>query len=203
MREKLEQILAKYKIPLFELVELNSNSYALYTSLPASFEMQREVKDLFGGKLSVYFLELHQPSLPGLAPEANLINIVDHPPHYNSGKIEVIEAIEDWKLSFHLGNAVKYSARAGKKDPAKEVEDCEKAIWYLKRHIKLLKGKQEDREIGEPDKMPELSRNFAEIKGIWSEVELDDHTIVSSFIPSFPIKGIELARPNRIWVNLR
>lgn len=64
---------------------------------------------------------------------------VNHPSHYASGKIEVIEALEDWKLNFHRGNAVKYVARAGKKDPKKEIEDLEKAVWYLKREIHLLK----------------------------------------------------------------
>lgn len=63
---------------------------------------------------------------------------VDHPKHYNSGKIEVIEAIEDWKLDYHLGNAVKYLARAGKKDPSKFTEDLEKAIWYVRRKIEII-----------------------------------------------------------------
>lgn len=62
---------------------------------------------------------------------------INHPDHYNTGRIEVIEAIEDWKLNYHLGNAVKYIARAGKKDPAKLVEDLEKAIWYVRRRIEL------------------------------------------------------------------
>ena len=60
---------------------------------------------------------------------------VNQPSHYTDGKIEVIEFIEDKKLNFHLGNAVKYISRAGKKDPAKTKEDLEKAIWYIKRYI--------------------------------------------------------------------
>jgi hypothetical protein len=64
-------------------------------------------------------------------------NTVNHPSHYASSRIEVIEAIEAWELGMHLGNAVKYVARAGKKDPAKLTEDLEKAIWYLKRFIEL------------------------------------------------------------------
>lgn len=60
---------------------------------------------------------------------------VDHPSHYNTGKIEVIDAIEDWQLGFHLGNVVKYIARAGKKDPLKKKEDLNKALWYLKREL--------------------------------------------------------------------
>ena len=65
-------------------------------------------------------------------------DIVNKPSHYTDGKIEVIEFIEDKKLGFCLGNAVKYISRAGKKDPTKEVEDLKKAIWYLKRRIKEL-----------------------------------------------------------------
>jgi hypothetical protein len=63
---------------------------------------------------------------------------VNHPSHYTDGKIEVIDFIEDKNLSFHRGNAVKYIARAGKKDPAKEIEDLRKAIWYLTREIQRL-----------------------------------------------------------------
>jgi len=67
-----------------------------------------------------------------------MADAVDHPTHYNTGNIEVIDAIEDWKLGFCLGNTVKYIARAGKKDPTKTIEDLEKAQWYLNRHISTL-----------------------------------------------------------------
>ena len=60
---------------------------------------------------------------------------VNHPSHYNDGNIEVIDFIEDKKLGFCLGNAVKYISRAGKKDKNKKAEDIEKAIWYLKRYL--------------------------------------------------------------------
>lgn len=60
---------------------------------------------------------------------------VNNPAHYTDGKIETIEFIEDKKLGFCLGNAVKYISRAGKKDPTKEVEDLRKAIWYIQRRI--------------------------------------------------------------------
>lgn len=64
---------------------------------------------------------------------------VNHPAHYTDGKIEVIDFIEDKGLNFHRGNAVKYIARAGKKDKGKEVEDLMKAIWYLTREVERLK----------------------------------------------------------------
>ena len=68
---------------------------------------------------------------------------VNHPSHYTDGKIEVIDFIEDKGLNFHRGNAVKYIARAGKKDPAKEIEDLQKAVWYLNHEIgRLQKTKQ-------------------------------------------------------------
>ena len=58
---------------------------------------------------------------------------VNHPSHYTDGKYEVIDFIECWGLGYHLGNAVKYISRAGKKDPSKTIEDLEKAAWYLDR----------------------------------------------------------------------
>ena len=63
---------------------------------------------------------------------------VNHPEHYTDGKIEVIDYIEDKKLGFCLGNAIKYISRAGKKNPDKEVEDLQKARWYIDRRIKEL-----------------------------------------------------------------
>ncbi len=68
---------------------------------------------------------------------------VNHPSHYNAGRIETIDAIEDWKLGFNRGNAVKYIARAGRKDPTRELEDLEKAAWYLNRDIMRMKGQRD------------------------------------------------------------
>ena len=42
-------------------------------------------------------------------------DMVNHPPHYTQGKIEVIEFIEDQKFPYHLGNVIKYVSRAGRK----------------------------------------------------------------------------------------
>ena len=65
-------------------------------------------------------------------------DVVNHPSHYTDGKIEVIDFIEDKGLNFHRGNAVKYIAHAGKKNPAKEVEDLKKAVRYLNREIQRM-----------------------------------------------------------------
>lgn len=64
---------------------------------------------------------------------------VQHPSHYCAGrKYEPADVIEDWGLSkdWHLGNALKYIARAGRKGDLKE--DVSKAIWYLQRRVTLL-----------------------------------------------------------------
>lgn len=66
---------------------------------------------------------------------------VDHPSHYGGkdNPYEAIKVIRAWGLGFSLGNTVKYISRAGKKDPAKTIEDLEKALWYLKEEIDFLK----------------------------------------------------------------
>ena len=65
---------------------------------------------------------------------------VNHPTHYGGedNTYEAIKVIESWGLDFCLGNVVKYISRAGKKDPAKELEDLNKALWYLDRRIKQI-----------------------------------------------------------------
>ena len=72
-------------------------------------------------------------------------DMVNHPSHYTDGRIEVIDFIEDKKLNYHRGNALKYLCRAGKKDPAKEVEDLQKAAWYINREIQRLEAQKEAR----------------------------------------------------------
>ena len=69
---------------------------------------------------------------------------VNHPEYYG-GKdniYEVIKVIESWDLDFCLGNTIKYISRAGVKNKEKEIEDLEKAKWYLNRKIQQLKNKE-------------------------------------------------------------
>lgn len=66
---------------------------------------------------------------------------VDHPAHYGGvdNPYEAIKVIEAWDLNFHLGNTVKYIARAGRKDAA--LQDLKKALWYLNRQISNMENK--------------------------------------------------------------
>lgn len=61
-----------------------------------------------------------------------------NPAHYNQGGIEVFDFIDAYNLDLYVGTAVKYLARAGKKDPAKEIEDIKKAMRYLDRRLENL-----------------------------------------------------------------
>lgn len=65
-------------------------------------------------------------------------DVVNHPSHYTSGKIEVWDFIVDQNLNFLTGSTIKYICRAGKKDPAKHLEDLNKAKAFLEREIKRI-----------------------------------------------------------------
>lgn len=66
-----------------------------------------------------------------------VLDVVNNPSHYEGSHLEVIDIIEDFNLGFHLGNAIKYILRAGKKDDM--IQDLKKAIWYLERECNKSK----------------------------------------------------------------
>ena len=72
---------------------------------------------------------------------------VNHPKHYNTGKIEVIDAIEEWQLGFCDGNVIKYVARH--KFKGRPLEDLKKAKWYLER---LIQQYEQENRIEDTDK---------------------------------------------------
>lgn len=70
---------------------------------------------------------------------------INHPSWYTDGKYETIDAIEGWKMDYHLGNAVKYLSRAGKKDSA--LDDLKKARWYVARELENRKHALQPKKI--------------------------------------------------------
>lgn len=64
---------------------------------------------------------------------------VNHPKHYTNhpSGIECIEITQHH--DFCIGNAIKYLWRAGIKGADTEVEDLQKAIWYISKKIELIK----------------------------------------------------------------
>lgn len=68
---------------------------------------------------------------------------VNHPAHYNSGKLECIDVMLDVfgaheTIAFCKLNAFKYLFRAGKKFENSERQDLEKAEWYIKKAVELM-----------------------------------------------------------------
>lgn len=78
---------------------------------------------------------------------------VNHPKHYTShpSGVECIDIVRHY--DFDTGNAIKYLWRCGLKDEAgytdteKEIEDLEKAVWYIKDKIGQLKAKKDNEKL--------------------------------------------------------
>lgn len=73
-----------------------------------------------------------------------MTDLVNHPPHYNQGSIECIDAIraalgDDAFISYCLGNAIKYVWRSPYK--GHKQQDLQKAIWYLNKAL-LVEAEQ-------------------------------------------------------------
>lgn len=62
-------------------------------------------------------------------------DVISCPSHYCFGKYEPVKVIQDWGLSFCLGNVLKYIARAGRKDGNSRLQDLQKAKQYLEFEI--------------------------------------------------------------------
>lgn len=71
----------------------------------------------------------------------NMKNNVNHPSHYTKG-IEAIDYIESWNMNFNAGNAIKYITRAPYK--SNELEDLQKALWYIQREIDRISCKEQE-----------------------------------------------------------
>lgn len=82
----------------------------------------------------------HVPDVPHVVPDA-----VNHPAHYTSDPsgIECIQITRH--RNFTIGSAIKYLWRAGLKQDAdktaldKQIQDLEKACWYIQDEITRLK----------------------------------------------------------------
>ena len=76
----------------------------------------------------------------------------DGPWYYQQGSIQVWDFIRDQKLNFHLGNAIKYICRYGKKGAYNEqVSDLKKAIHYLNDELNNLERSRNREDLsGQP-----------------------------------------------------
>lgn len=100
-----------------------------------------EMPEIVGDK--EYFIPTFELAYDVNPPKESPVN---HPKHYTShpSGIECIEITRHY--CFSIGNAIKYLWRAGLKkelgleDKQKEIEDLNKAIWYIKDRIKQLEN---------------------------------------------------------------
>jgi hypothetical protein len=83
---------------------------------------------------------------------------INKPAHYTHGAIEPIDAIESWKLGFHLANVVKYVARAAHKGSL--LNDLRKARWYLDREI----GRLEKAAAEKPEPPTSYPINYGDLR---------------------------------------
>jgi hypothetical protein len=143
-KDLIEKLLMKRKVSCFRVEVSDSCGILIFTDSNVPLSLKHEISGIAGENHTVGFRNV---------PIEQFKDAVNHPSHYNQGKIEVIEFIEDQGLDYHSGNTVKYICRAGKKDPTKEIEDLEKAAWYLKRRIETLKAKRDMRETVRPNEM--------------------------------------------------
>lgn len=88
-------------------------------------------------------------NMPGITGSSNnkkfdiTVDQVNHPSHYTSDPsgVECIQITRH--RNFNIGNAFKYLWRAGLKDDKKQIEDLQKAIFYIQDEIKRLEGTHE------------------------------------------------------------
>ena len=75
-------------------------------------------------------------------------DMINHPPHYEVGKYEAIDVMQEIfgreaVMHFCECNAFKYIWRMNRKNGT---EDAKKAIWYLNKYCELV-----EEEHGRPD----------------------------------------------------
>lgn len=96
-------------------------------------KLDEELKD---GRLPLALFTTNKPSVISLTKGSireEVVDKVNHPPHYKVGGIETIDFIEAKKLNYNLGNVIKYITRADHKGSRNE--DLKKALWYLNREL--------------------------------------------------------------------
>ena len=87
-------------------------------------------------------------------------DMVRHPEHYCFSKYEPKDVIREWGLNFNLGSAVKYIARAGKKDDI--IQDLQKAVEFIEFEIEYLEQQERTWSLEDLDNELEKARSLFE-----------------------------------------
>lgn len=165
MKEKIKSVLIKTK-ELLGSGTYNPNSFGLMNEVIEAIDLMNSCKTFSVAfplpnepkKFQCTCKENEVPSCKAncnhITKAANLHPAIDRegkprnpaenspirPNHYGGEEnpFEPIKVIEAWGIGFHLGNTVKYIARAGKKSNAPMLDDLKKARWYLNREIENI-----------------------------------------------------------------
>lgn len=142
----------KYQIPGGFIIEMNGEVFNFVDSFYVSPMVNDEERETVHKALRNYVRNIisidtlkeivaspgRYTSLGQAISAEPVVEKVDHPAHYNTYKgLEIIDLVE--QLNFNRGNAIKYIARAGLKDPSTEIQDLEKARWYVNRELTRIK----------------------------------------------------------------
>lgn len=71
-------------------------------------------------------------------------DMVHHPAHYTYSKYEPKDVIREWGLNFNLGSAVKYIARAGRKDDI--IQELKKAKQFIDFEIEAIEEERNNND---------------------------------------------------------
>ena len=94
----------------------------------------------------------------------NMADNINHPQHYKSGGIEVIDVIEAFSLGFTW--AMRRNTSCGRAVKRQTQKDIQKAVWYLERYCKskseIRNPKLKGKEVKMLDELNEIIewRNF-------------------------------------------
>lgn len=125
LRSKIDNILAR----------LEKDNFRNYETLKQEITYKR---------VEIYNIISELIEQESTSKDDKVSDAVNHPSHYNQhpSGVECIDIARHY--CFSIGNAIKYLWRAGLKrdsqltDKQKEIEDLNKAIWYIKDRIKEL-----------------------------------------------------------------
>lgn len=113
-------------------------------------------------------------------------NAVKQPSHYVEGrKYEPKDVIRDWGLNFNLGNAVKYLARAGRKDDI--VQDLKKAQEYIQFEIDAITAERSKAETKQVQEMLHTKEPKCKFNPIFAEMESGNGVCVGTLEVTVPV----------------
>lgn len=139
-----------------ELADLDKYQEAIRATLPSEngepmtaseINRREEAIESFLKKQAEGFLSAHAKMVLAREPKEEKLDFVNHPQHYNQGKVECIDALEAATAgktgieAVCVANVIKYLWRYEEKNG---LEDVAKAKWYLERLIKVLDRQDED-----------------------------------------------------------